>query len=114
MGLLSRLFGRRNRYPQASYGSGPYEGGPRTVGPGDRDQQAIERYRYLLRTAPPEQIEQAHVEAFEKLTPDQRQQVLAQLAAAVPAGERPRADDARTLARAATRAELRQPGILER
>ena len=58
----------------------------------------------------PEQIEQAHAEAFAKLTPDQRQQVLAQLAAAVPAGERPRTDDPRTLARAATRAEMRQPG----
>ena len=78
------------------------------------DEQAVARYRYLLRTAPPEQIEQAHAEAFAQLTPDQRQQVLAQLAAAVPAGERPRTDDPETLARAATRAEMRQPGTLER
>ena len=77
------------------------------------DEQAVARYRYLLRTAPPEQIEQAHAEAFAQLTPDQRQQVLAQLAAAVPAGERPRTDDPETLARAATRAETapaRHPG----
>ena len=78
------------------------------------DEQAVARYRYLLRTAPPEQIEQAHAEAFAQLTTDQRQQVLAQLAAAVPAGERPRTDDPETLARVATRAEMRQPGTLER
>ncbi len=32
------------------------------------DEQAIERYRYLLRTAPPEAIEEAHAEAFAQLT----------------------------------------------
>ena len=111
MGLFDRLFGRRDHAsdrPLPQYG-----------GPGGRqeqlpDEQAVARYRYLLRTAPPEQIEQAHAEAFAQLTTDQRQQVLAQLAAAVPAGERPRTDDPETLARTATRAEMRQPGTLER
>ena len=28
------------------------------------DQQALERYRYMLRTAPPEDVERAHEEAF--------------------------------------------------
>ena len=28
------------------------------------DEQALARYRYMLKTAPPETIEQAHVEAF--------------------------------------------------
>src|SRR3954464_12399277 len=108
MGLLDRLFGRRDR---------SRDGGPTyTRRPTGRlsDDQALERYRYLLRTAPPDQIEQAHAEAFAQLTPEQRQQVLAQLAAGVPDGERPRSDDPRTLARVATRAELRQPGFLER
>src|SRR5688500_14698096 len=122
MGLLDRLFGRRRQqqYPppahQSGYGGG-YGGDYGGHGHGGEvlpDQQAIERYRYLLRAAPPEQIEQAHAEAFEKLTVDQRQQVLAQLAAAVPAAERPRTDDPATLARVATRAEVRQPGTLER
>ena len=36
---------------------------------GSTDEQAIARYRYLLRTAPPEAIEQAHAEAFAQLTP---------------------------------------------
>jgi hypothetical protein len=114
MGLLDRLFGRRDRqgYDQAGYRQPP----DRARGREEQlsDEQALARYRYLLRTAPPEQIEEAHAEAFAQLTPDQRQQVLAQLAAAVPTGERPRTDDPRTLARVATRAEVRQPGFLER
>jgi hypothetical protein len=114
MGLLDRLFGRRGPQDRPAHGSGHRQ--PATGGRGERlpDDQAIARYRYLLRTAPPEQIEQAHAEAFAQLTTDQRQQVLAQLAAAVPAGERPRTDDPQTLARVATRAEMRQPGTLER
>ncbi|RBY76480.1 hypothetical protein DQ239_13025 [Blastococcus sp. TF02-09] len=122
MGLLDRLFGRSRQqhttgYGQAYQGQG-YQGPGRYARQPDGqplpDEQAVARYRYLLRTAPPEQIEQAHAEAFAQLTADQRQQVLAQLAAAVPAGERPRTDDADTLARVATRAEMRQPGTLER
>jgi hypothetical protein len=112
MGLLDRLFGRRDRYDPRN--APRYD--PRNEAPPPRrartpDEQAIERYRYLLRTAPPDQIEQAHAEAFAQLTPEQRRQVLEQLSAA---GERPRADDPRSLAQAATRAELRRPGILER
>jgi hypothetical protein len=116
MGLLERLFGRRPQqeqyrrpqYRQSQYDRSTSQDGQMT------DEQALQRYRYLLRTAPPEQIEQAHAEAFAQLTPDQRQQVLAQLAAGVPANERPRTDDPETLARTATRAELRQPGFMER
>lgn len=78
------------------------------------DQAAIERYRYLLRTAPPETIEQVHAEAFSKLTESQRQQVLADLSATLPASERPTSDDPQAMARAATRAEYTQPGFMER
>src|SRR3954452_11261632 len=116
MGLLDRLFGRR---PQQDRYRQEYRPAPQSDRPTSRDgrlsdEQALQRYRYLLRTAPPEQIEQAHAEAFAQLTPDQRQQVLTQLAAGVPADERARRDDPQTLARVATRAELRQPGFLER
>jgi hypothetical protein len=116
MGLLDRLFGRRPQSPYQQYGAQQYGQQRAPVGRGEQlpDDQAIARYRYLLRTAPPEKIEQAHAEAFAQLTDDQRQQVLAQLAAAVPAGERPRTDDPETLARVATRAEMRRPGTLER
>ena len=77
------------------------------------DEQALQRYRYMLATAPPEDIERAHEEAFARLTPEQRQQALQALAQHVPPGEI-RGDDPASLARAATRAEVRQPGTIER
>lgn len=103
------------RYGQQSYdvpagapgGNGP--GGPRS-----EDELAVERYRYLLRTAPPERIEEVHAEAFARLTPEQRRMVFDELSRTAPAGEAPRSDDARSLAQAATRSEIRQPGTLER
>ena len=87
---------------------------PTTRG-GDPDELAIQRYRYLLRTAPPEALEAAHREAFEQLTPEQRRRVLEGLAAQVDPSELGQADESPAgLARLATRAELRQPGTLER
>ncbi|MCA0294758.1 MAG: gluconate 2-dehydrogenase subunit 3 family protein [Actinobacteria bacterium] len=74
------------------------------------DPDAVERYRYLLRTADPTQIEQAHEEAFAQLTPAERQEVLAALARA---DEAPRDDSPASLARAATRLEVRRPGALD-
>ena len=85
---------------------------------GGGDEQAIARYRYLLKTAPPEAIEQAHAEAFAQLMPAQRQRLLQELAADMPDAERNaalRAGEAPgALARVATRAELREPGAMER
>ncbi len=82
------------------------------------DQQAVERYRYMLQTAPPEAIEEAHAEAFARLTPEQRRMVLQELSQELPEHERSagvaQRDDPRSLARMATRAEMRQPGTLER
>jgi len=80
----------------------------------DPDEAAVERYRYMLRTAPPETIEQAHAAAFAKLTPEQRQKVLADVSAELPPSERATSDDPRSLARMATRAEMRNPGTMER
>ena len=78
------------------------------------DQQAIERYRYMLQTAPPGDIERAHQEAFEKLTPEQRSMVLSELSKQVPESEAATSDDPQSLARMATRAEMRDPGTMER
>ncbi len=78
------------------------------------DQQAIERYRYMLRTAPPDDIERAHAEAFAQLSAEQRATVLRELSQQVPASEAATSDDPQSLARMATRAELRQPGTMER
>jgi hypothetical protein len=109
MGFLDRIFG----------------GGSRPMRPGraggavpSADEQALARYRYLLRTAPPEAIEQAHAEAFAQLTPAQRAQALRELSQDLPLAEQRAAasndPDPRALARMATRAELRRPGTLER
>jgi hypothetical protein len=110
VGLLDRLLGRDDRTrPQQTWNDAPPPPRARTD-----DETAIERYRYMLRTAPPDQVEQAHAEAFAKLTPEQRRQVLADLSSEVPPGERAQSDDPRSLARMATRAEMRSPGTMER
>ena len=107
MGILDRM-----------RGLGGSSSGSDTSSSAGADTQAIERYRYMLRTAPPEAIEQAHAEAFAKLTPEQRRMLLAQLRSETPEAERVLAsrdgDDPQALARLATRAEVRQPGTLER
>jgi hypothetical protein len=123
MGLFDKL--KERLAPSAPQGQGygtpaPYGVRPGTAAPApgagakDPDEAAIERYRYMLRTAPPETVEQAHAEAFAKLTPEQRNKVLADLSAEVPPSERTSSDDPRSLARMATRAEMRQPGTMER
>jgi len=117
MGFFSRLFGVGESEARPSPRDIVSQMGRSPVP--DNDAQAIERYRYMLRTAPPEALEQAHAEAFSKLTIEQRRQVLAQLTEEAPAGERAAAaatavDDPQALARVATRAEMRQPGTLER
>jgi hypothetical protein len=94
------LFGRRGDAPPA-----PEQD--------NTDEQALARYRYMLQSAPPEDIERAHEEAFAALTPDQRRQALEALAKVVPPSEI-RGDDPASLARTATRAEIRQPGTIER
>ncbi len=97
------LFGRRDPDPDRNQSTSDQT----------TDEQALARYRYMLSTAPPEDIERAHEEAFARLTPEQRQQALQALAQHVPEGEI-RGDDPASLARAATRAEVRQPGTIER
>ena len=116
MGFLDRLLGREPRTQQPPYAPPPPDhsvpgGGLRPAA--GHDERAVARYRYLLRTAPPEALEQVHAEAFARLTPEQRSQVLAELSRDLPAGERPPGADPQSLARSATRAELRQPGYLE-
>jgi hypothetical protein len=109
MGIFDRIFGGREA---------PTGGEPTPQAGFSEDEQAIARYRYMLKTAPPETIEQAHAEAFAKLTPDQRRKVLDQLRVELPDAERVSAarmgDSPGELARVATRAEVRQPGTMER
>ncbi len=112
MSFMDRILGRSESGETAAgeRGRGFGPGGEREL----TDEQALERYRYMLRTAPPDEIERAHEEAFAALTPEQRRMVLEELSKQVPAGERVTSDDPRSLARMATRAEIRQPGTIER
>lgn len=115
MGFLDRLLGRPPQ-PEGQ-GSVPSGGGhgrtPAAPRPGaSEDERAVARYRYLLRTAPPEQLEAIHAEAFASLTPEQRQQVLAELSSQAPE-EAGTSTEPADLARAATRAEMRRPGTLQ-
>src|SRR5436309_6874099 len=117
MGILDRIMGRDDpQQPRApAVDAGQQQG--RVYGQSE-DEQAIERYRYMLRTAPPETIEQAHAEAFARLTPEQRCRVLEDLRGEMPEAERAAAaragDSPDQLARIATRAEMREPGVMER
>jgi len=112
MGIFDNLLGRGS-----SSQSNPTRS-PSAASAQSGDEQAIARYRYMLKTAPPETIEQAHAEAFAKLTPEQRNMLLQQLSANIPDAERSMAavagKDPQSLARLATRAEVHQPGTMER
>ncbi len=83
------------------------------AGVSPEDQAAVAKYRYMLRTAPPEDMERAHAEAFARLTPDQRALLQTELAEVLPERERPRTDRPEDMARAATRAEVSRPGFME-
>ena len=109
MGFFDFLLGRKEQSPTGDRpnrsNSAPARG---------EDEIAVERYQYLLRTAPPETIEQVHTEAFSKLTEEQRDILFRQLTETVEPSERPADAAPANLAKAATRAELREPGTLTR
>lgn len=95
MGFLDRLFGTEESATATS------------------DERTLDRYGYLLRTAPPETIEAVHREAFSTLTDEQRAVIYEELSAGAGTGERPLSSEPATLARAASRAETRRPGTLQ-
>ena len=113
MGFLDRLLGREEPQPERQHAP---PRAPRSAAAPQRtdDEMAVERYQYLLRTAPPETIEEVHTEAFAKLTPEQRDLLFRQFSENVNPSERPANAEPATLAQAATRAELQQPGTLAR
>lgn len=112
--------GRQPQQPPAPqhYGQQATQPQPRTHGqqrgPVDADKVAIAKYDYLLRTAPPERLEQVHHDAFARLTPGQRQEIRNRLNSQLPPNEHLRDDSAAGLARAATRGEVQRPGLLRR
>ena len=115
MGFFGRMLGIEDDADRRAVAPRPL----RAAASPDPETRALERYRYMLRTAPPETLEQAHAEAFAKLSPDQRRQLLSELTQRAPPSERAAIaatplDNAQALGRVATRAEVRDPGVLER
>ncbi|WP_104141350.1 hypothetical protein [Arthrobacter sp. ZGTC131] len=102
MAFFDRVFGRTTRRKGATPGRA-------------EDEIAVERYQQVLSNAPTDKIEQAHLEAFAKLTPAQLDVLFERFTKDAPTPD-DRPADARpdTLARAAARAERRQPGTLTR
>ncbi len=69
MGIMDKILGRDEEPEQQRRTmAGGTSAGNQAVEK-SADEQALARYRYMLQTAPPETIEQAHAEAFAKLTP---------------------------------------------
>ena len=101
-----------DRAQSAAPGRAPAASTAQTQTASPEDRAAIARYDYLLKTAAPEQLEQVHRDAFERLTPAQREQVEARLRDELPVGEQPASSSPADLARSATRGEARKPGFL--
>ncbi|MGZ2223817.1 hypothetical protein [Glutamicibacter nicotianae] len=114
-GYQQNTSGYQQPYQQQrqDYGNRGY-GNPQASAPSREDQAAIEKYRYMLRTAPPQDMERAHAEAFARLTPQQRELLHHELNEQLPPAERPRSQDPRDLARSATRAEISRPGFMDK
>jgi hypothetical protein len=103
MGFLDRIFGRSSDLPAE----------PLPPGTSIKDARAVDQYERMLRTAPPDTIERAHVEAFEKLTPEQLAILFDRFnGRATEDAERPTDAKPASLARSAVAVETRQPGTL--
>ena len=90
---------------------------PTDAAPSSADaERAIARYLYLLRTAPPEAIEQVHADAFGALGESRRRELLERIGQVLPPYERALATPVNGtpvgLARLITRAEMRRPGTV--
>lgn len=72
----------------------------------------VRQYRFLLRTAPVDALEAAHVEALGALEADDRLAVLGTVQSVLVAGLRLGVDDVRAVAHLVTSGERRVPGAL--
>ena len=119
MDILQKIFSggdpdnyeqRAQRY-QTGYSSGQYD---------DLDQQdVLDRYQRTVQHAPPEVVEEAHLEAFRRLPPEERQRILGQFQQ-VSSDPRqpftwdgPMQDSPEVLARMAGQARQQQPDLLQ-
>ncbi|WP_062946756.1 hypothetical protein [Brachybacterium sp. sponge] len=112
---MPSLAGDRSPHAGASGPAGRSgRGGAASAELSAEDRRAIARYDYLVRTAEPDQLERVHREAFERLTPAQREQLNSSMRSELPEGERPRSDAPQDLARSATRLGVQDPRRLTR
>ncbi|MCU0490963.1 MAG: hypothetical protein MUD01_05225 [Chloroflexaceae bacterium] len=122
MSFFDNLFGKKKEQPQTN---GPVRFGSQPMGsltPGGAAalnyDQAMHRYDTFMQKASPQQIEQAHAEAFAKMSPDERRQVYESLSAQLSPFERMSFQgdptDPNLLARMAAKLETRTPGTMSR
>jgi hypothetical protein len=76
----------------------------------DREDQAVRQYRFLLRTAPLDALEEAHVEVLTPMARSRRAVVLRAVQDGLVAGLRLTADDVRPIAHLVALGERRRPG----
>lgn len=79
---------------------------------GAAEDQTVRQYRYLLRTAPADALEHAHVEALTMIGPHARQIVLNTVQAELLTGAHLKPDDVTALAHLCTSGERHRPGAL--
>jgi hypothetical protein len=76
------------------------------------EDQTVRQYRYLLRTAPIDALEQAHVDALKAIGPQGREIVLGTVQAELLTGAHVRPDEVTAVAHLVTIGERRRPGAL--
>ncbi|GAA1046483.1 hypothetical protein [Rothia amarae] len=79
------------------------------VPPENNSNTSLNRYKYLLSTANPQEIEKAHEEAFASMSEEERSQVLLALSQS---GENAVSTSPTALAQSATRLEMKKPRTL--
>lgn len=103
MGVTDRVFGAKRELPS----SRPIES--------RSDALIVDRYQRMLRTADTRAIERMHVEAFERLTPEQLGVLFERFThGATDDEEKPADPRPATLARSAAHSERRRPGAIAR
>lgn len=105
MGIVDRIFGRRLDLQTA----------PPPPAASRADADAVAEYERMLASSSAKTIERVHVEAFERLTPQQLDLLFERFTAEAPTrAESPADARPRSLAKAAARSEKRRPGTLRR
>ncbi|MDN4614113.1 hypothetical protein P5G50_06565 [Leifsonia sp. F6_8S_P_1B] len=105
MNIVDRIFGRRL----------DLETPPPPTGTTRADAEAVAQYERMLASSSAKTIERVHVEAFERLSPQQLDLLFERFTAEAPtAADSPADARPKSLAKAAARSEKRRPGTIRR